>query len=198
MPLLAKFTATSNISNSVDCAVSFDKCQYCGRKGRVDRDAKATISCEVVSEDLEDFVFKVHAVLNDGCSSILLNRFVSNNEHWDFRVVLALIPDLASSELIRQYQDKRTYLLRDEIVWIQSLDLRCAVDLPSLILVKICKVVLYDNTRGRKSCHQNEEPRFVRLSVDTDRADEVLCQSLLTSAVFVVYVDFILDLGRRT
>lgn len=151
----------------------------------------------MVSGNLEDFVFKVHTVLNHGCSSILLNRFVSNNEHRDFRVVLALIPDLASTELIRQDQAKRAYLLRGEIIWIQPLDLRCAVDLPSLIFVKICKVVLYDDTRGRKSGHQHEEPRFVRLSVDTDRADEIFCQSLLTSAVFAVDVDFILDLGCR-
>ena len=146
---------------------------------------------------MEDFVFKVHTVLNYGCSSILLNRFVSNNEHWDFRVVLALIPDLTSTELIGQDQAKRTYLLRNEIIWIQSFDFRCAVDLPSLILVKFCKVVLYDDTRGRKSGHRNEEPRFVRLSVDTDRADEIFCQSLLTFAVFVVDVDFILDLGHH-
>ena len=151
----------------------------------------------MVSGNLEDLVLKIHTVLNYGCSSILLNRFVSNNEHWDFRVVLALIPDLASTELIRQDQANKAYLLRDEIIWIQSLDLRCAVDLPSLILVKICKVVLYNDTRGRKSGHRNEEPRLVRLSGDTDRANEIFCKSLLTCAVFVVDVDFILDLGCR-
>jgi len=118
MPLLTKFTTASNIGNSEDCAVSFDKCQNCRRKRRRDRDAEATVSCEVVSGNLEDFVFKVQTVLNHRCSPILLDRFVSNNEHWDFGVILALIPDLASSELLRQYRNKRAYLLRDEIIWI--------------------------------------------------------------------------------
>ena len=101
MPLLTKFTAASNVGNSVDSAVSFDKCQNCRRKRRVDGDAETTISCEVVSGNLEDFISKLQTVLNHRCSPILLNRFISNNEHWDFRVVLALIPDLALSELMR-------------------------------------------------------------------------------------------------
>lgn len=132
---------------------------------------------------------------------------MSDNEHWDPRAVLALVPDLKSikgqARITQEFTemthktDYRTHLLRFEILQVESVDFGGLVNAPSLSF-RSCEVVSAHSSWGRKSGHGDEESAALLSSSEVGVADEVFSKTFKFLAFFGVDINFILDLVSRS
>ena len=131
---------------------------------------------------------------------------MSDNEHWDTRAILALVPDLKPRKNqarvthefteVRYKTDCCTHLLRFEILQVESVDFGGLVNAPSLSF-RSCEVVSAHSSWGRKSDHGDEESAALLSSSEVGVANEVFSKAFKLLAFFGVDINFILDLVSR-
>ena len=113
--------------------------------------------------------------LNRRRRSVKFSWFVTNDEHWDFRPIFTLIPDLRGLE----------------VIWIQSIYLCRPKDAETLRLCS-CEVVVSNGPRRVKSGEREEEMRLflsVRYRCNANKVRRQTCKlnALLRIEVYFIF-----------